>query len=168
MSLDTFFFGLAFTVMALLTLSGGIAAVTVKNIFHAALFLVMSFFGVAGIYLLLEAEFLAVVQILIYVGAISVLLLFAIMLTRGLMRGEQSATNSQWGWALVLVLSLFGAIMLLALEFKWHVSNIAINADANILGEIGKQLVTTYLLPFEVVSLLLLAALVGAFVIARE
>ena len=166
MSLNDIIFGVAFTIMTLITLGGGIAAVSVRNIFHAALFLVMTFFGVAGIYLLLEAEFLAIVQILIYVGAISVLLLFAIMLTQGLMRKDQPSTNSQWGWALIMVLSLFGAIFLLAFQFPWPTAKAVVKGD--MMANIGASLLTTYLLPFEVVSLLLLAALLGAFVIARE
>lgn len=166
MSINDVLFGLAFTIMALLTLGGGVAAVSVKNILHAALFLVMSFFGVAGIYLLLEAEFLAIVQILIYVGAISVLILFAVMLTRGLMRADQTSHNTQWGWAILISLLLFGTIFLLAFEFKWPVASAKISGD--IMATLGTQLVTTYVLPFEVISLLLLAALVGAFVIARE
>lgn len=166
MSINDLLFGLAFAIMGLLTLGGGIAAVSVKNILHSALFLVMSFFGIAGIYLLLEAEFLAIVQVLIYVGAISVLILFAVMLTRGLMLTAQSSHNTQWGWAMLVSLLLFGTILLLAFEFKWKVVGAKISSD--ILVPLGTQLVTTYVLPFEVISLLLLAALVGAFVIARE
>ncbi len=166
MSINDILFGLAFTIMSVITLSGGLAAVGVKNLLHAALFLVMSFFGVAGIYLLLEAEFLAVVQVLIYVGAISVLILFAIMLTRGLMRDSQSSHNTQWGWAALMVLLLFGAIFLLAFQFRWMQAGAKIEGD--LLGNLGAQLVTTYVLPFEVISLLLLAVLIGAFVIARE
>lgn len=155
-----------FVLVALLTLISGFLTVTFRNVFHAGLALVGTFFGVAALYLMLEAEFLAVVQVLIYIGAIAVLILFAIMLTRGLMQSETSNINKQWAWAALAIAVLFLGMFLIILQVPWVHSGGAIYLD--ITPFLGTQLLTTYLLPFEVVSVLLLAALVGAFIIARE
>lgn len=157
---------LLFIVVALLTLTAAFLTVLVRNIFHAALSLVGTFFGVAAIYLMLEAEFLAVVQVLIYVGAIAVLILFAVMLTRGMMKSDTISFNKQWAWAALATGILFLGMFILALQVPWLHSGTAVYMDT--VPFLGQQLLTTYILPFEVVSVLLLAALVGAFIIARE
>ena len=156
----------AFFVLAAIALAGALLAVTRPNILHAALGLILSFMGVAGIYFVLEAEFVAIVQVLIYVGAISVLILFAIMLTRGLMRGTVPSQNAQWIAAAFIALVLFAALFVVVTGTNWPVTQTAITTD--LIPEIGTELMTTYVLPFEAVSLLLLAALIGAIVIARE
>jgi NADH-quinone oxidoreductase subunit J len=157
---------LVFFLIAALTLTAAFLSVLVRNIFHAALSLVGTFFGVAAIYLMLEAEFLAIVQVLIYIGAIAVLILFAVMLTRGLMKQDTISFNKQWAWAALAVSTLFLGMFILALQVPWLQSGAAVYMDT--VPFLGQQLLTTYLLPFEVVSVLLLAALVGAFIIARE
>jgi NADH:ubiquinone oxidoreductase subunit 6 (subunit J) len=157
---------IVFGLVALLTLVAGFLTVTLKNVFHAGLALVGTFFGVAGVYLMLEAEFLAVVQVLIYIGAIAVLILFAIMLTRGLMQNVSSNINKQWAWAALAIGTLFLGMLLVILQVPWAHSGGAIYL--NIVPYLGTALLTTYVLPFEVISVLLLAALIGAFIIARE
>lgn len=157
---------LVFFLIAALTLTAAFLTVLVRNIFHAALSLVGTFFGVAAIYLMLEAEFLAIVQVLVYIGAIAVLILFAVMLTRGLMKKDTISFNKQWAWAALAVSTLFLGMFILALQVPWLQSGTAVYMDT--VPFLGQQLLTTYLLPFEVVSVLLLAALVGAFIIARE
>ncbi len=166
MDLTTGLYYLAFIVLAIVTLVAAILTVTVRNVVHAALALVGTFFGVAGIYLLLEAEFLAVVQVLIYVGAISVLILFAIMLTRGLMQSTHTSLNSQWGVAALVCFALFLGMAGVAVTGHWLVGTTPITVD--MIPDLGKLLVTSYVLPFEIISLLLLGALVGALVIARD
>ena len=157
---------LGFGVMAAIALIGALIAVSNRNILRAALGLILSFMGVAGIYFMLEAEFVAVVQILIYVGAIAVLILFAVMLTHGLMRHDLAAQNSQWVAVAVLALALFFALFLVVTGANWNTTSTQVTTD--LIPKIGTELMTTYLLPFEAISLLLLAALVGAIVIARE
>jgi NADH-quinone oxidoreductase subunit J len=157
---------LVFFLVAALTLLAGFLTVTLRNVFHSGLALVGTFFGVAAIYLMLEAEFLAVVQVLIYVGAIAVLILFAVMLTRSLMRNTDSNINSQWAWAALAIGILFLGIFIIILQVPWAHSGAAVYRD--LTPELGTALLTTYLLPFEVVSVLLLATLIGAFIIARE
>lgn len=166
MEVTTVLAQLVFALIATLTLIAAFLAVLVRNVFHAALALVGTFFGVAAIYLMLEAEFLAIVQVLVYIGAIAVLILFAVMLTRGLMQRDTIAFNKQWAWAALAVSTLFLGMFILILQVPWLHSGAAVYTD--LVPFLGTQLLTTYLLPFEVVSVLLLAALVGAFIIARE
>lgn len=166
MDVSTVIAQLLFVVVAVMTLAAAFLTVLVRNIFHAALALVGTFFGVAAIYLMLEAEFLAIVQVLIYVGAIAVLILFAVMLTRGLMKNDTLSFNKQWAWAALAVSILFLGMFILALQVPWLHSGTSVYTDT--VPFLGQQLLTTYILPFEVVSVLLLAALVGAFIIARE
>ncbi len=166
MSLPDVLYYLAFFILAAITIGAAVLVVTVRNVVHAALALVGAFFGVATLYLLLEAEFLAVVQVLIYVGAISVLILFAIMLTRGLMQSEETGVNNQWAAAAAIGVVLFLGMVIVAIRGPGAEGTQAITAD--LVPRLGTLLVTTYVLPFEVVSLLLLGALVGALMIARE
>jgi len=166
MTTDLFLSNVAFFALAALALVGALIAVSQPNLLRAALGLILSFLGVAGVYFLLEAEFVGVVQILIYVGAISVLILFAVMLTRGLMRGAGSGFNAQWIGAAFIALLLFAILFMVVIGAHWNVATAQVGGD--LIPKIGTELMTTYLLPFEAVSLLLLAALVGAIVIARE
>jgi NADH:ubiquinone oxidoreductase subunit 6 (subunit J) len=156
----------AFFVLAGVALIGAFLAVTLRNLVRSALGLILSFMGIAGIYFVLEAEFVAIVQVIIYIGAISVLILFAIMLTRGLMTSTASAENSQWVGAAFIALLMFAILFFVAFSTNWPSAPAASISD--LMPKLGTELVTTYLLPFEAVSLLLLAALVGAIVIARE
>ncbi len=156
----------AFFVMAAIALVGAFLAVTLRNLVRAALGLILAFMGVAGIYFVLEAEFVGIVQVIIYVGAISVLILFAIMLTRGLMASTATAENSQWIGAAFISLVMFAILSFVAINTNFPTAPAA--SVSNLIPKLGTELVTTYLLPFEAVSLLLLAALVGAIVIARE
>jgi NADH-quinone oxidoreductase subunit J len=155
-----------FFLIATLTLAAAFATVLLRNVFHAGLALVGTFFGIAAIFLMLEAEFLAIVQVLINIGAIAVLILFAVMLTRGLMKNEDSNINGQWAWAALAVATLFIGMFILILQVPWQYTGTAVYTD--IVPYLGTALLTTYVLPFEVVSVLLLAALIGAFIIARE
>ncbi len=166
MSTDLFLTNVAFFVLGAVALTGALIAVSAQNLLRAALGLILALVGAAGIYFVLEAEFVGVVQILIYVGGIAVLILFAVMLTRGLMRGAGSGHNSQWIGAAFVALLLFAILFMVSIGGNWGVAATKVSGD--LLPKIGTELMTTYLLPFEAVSLLLLAALVGAIVIARE
>jgi NADH:ubiquinone oxidoreductase subunit 6 (subunit J) len=166
MTTQLFLSNVGFFAMGALALIGALIAVSQSNLLRAALGLILAFLGVAGIYFMLEAEFVGVVQILIYVGAISVLILFAVMLTRGLMRGGDSAHNTQWIGAAGITLLLFVILAAVSIGANWHI--VATKVTSDLIPQIGVAFMTTYLLPFEAISLLLLAALVGAIVIARE
>src|SRR5215211_7888247 len=161
-----------FLVLSAFTLAAGIMVVTVKNIIHSALWLIASFFTVAAMYLLMEAEFLAIVQVLIYVGAISILVLFAIMLTRHVTGEGVRQLYQRWWIALIVAAALFGVLIVpTVLNYEWSTVSPAAEGQPTVISssvEIGTAFMREYLLPFEVVSVLLLVALVGAIVIAFE
>jgi NADH-quinone oxidoreductase subunit J len=150
-----------------LALAGTVAAlrlVTAKNVVHAALYLVVTLAAVAAIYLLLAAEFVAWVQVLIYVGAIVVLLLFGLMLTRAPI-GREALDNQQRGLSAIVALAVLAGLGILL----WDTFRDAeIRLSASTTADVGENLFRSYILPFEVVSFLLLAALIGAIVLARR
>jgi NADH:ubiquinone oxidoreductase subunit 6 (subunit J) len=157
---------LIFVGLGAVSLLGALGTVLMRNIVHSALFLVLMFFGVAGIYVLLEADFLFAVQVLIYVGAVATLILFAVMLTRGV-RGEQRQTNNQILPAAVLSFVLFAAILVpVILNTAWP--SVADRPPVSTVSLLGQELMGTYALPFEVAGVVLLVALVGAIIVARE
>jgi len=157
---------LVFAAISLVTLGGAIAVVTNKNILHSAYFLVLAFVGVASVYVLLEAPFIAVIQVLIYIGAIAILIIFAIMLTRRLMSKDMEERNQQWIWAALGALLLFGVLGWLVYNANWPVIEAAVPKEPITL--MGEELLSTYVVPFEIASVLLLAALVGSILIGRE
>jgi len=157
-----------FILFSLAALGGAAGVVLQRNLFRAALFLILSFVGVAGFYILLEAELLAMIQLLVYVGAISILIIFAIMLSRQIMSPEFRARNSQWQLGLAAALLLFAILAFILLQVTWPTAEASVPPDA--ISQLGQALVSPqqFLLPFEVASVLLLVALVGAVIIARE
>lgn len=156
---------IAFLIVSAVTILAALGVVVGRNILRNALALILAFLGVAALYVLLEATFLAAVQVLIYVGATAVLIIFAIMLTERLMKSGR-ATNEQW-WVVLVASALLAAILIFLVgAVEWQVTSVEIGGDP--IGNLGRALLTTYVLPFEVASLLLLMALVGAIIIARE
>lgn len=155
-----------FIIVSLVTLAFAIATVTARNLFHAGLFLIGTFAGVAVLYILLEAEFLAVSQIVIYIGAISTLIIFAIMLTRSVMGREAGAMNKYALFVAGAAVLLFAALTWLYSVYSFPVDPQKVPEDA--IAQIGEGFVTTYVIPFEVASVMLLVALIGAIMLARE
>lgn len=159
-------FDLAFYILAVLILGSALMVVTLRNIFHCALFLVLCLFSIAGIYILLEAEFIAAVQVLIYVGAVTILMIFAVMLTHQLTGKTIRQVNDQPVPAFLIVLSLLILTLLALSKTAWEVaSSSGVSPSAT---ELGRALMTIYVLPFEIVSVVLLVALIGAIVISRR
>ena len=157
---------IVFWVMTICTIGGAWGVVTSRNLFHSALYLILSFFGVTGYYVLLSAGFLAVVQLFVYIGAIAVLVLFAIMFSRRLMDSGQSQTNHQWWLALPVVVVLFITLLSMVGSINWPVSEAEPSGDA--VAQLGQAFLGSYLIPFEVVGVLLSVALIGAVILARE
>ena len=157
-----------FILFGLITLGAALLVVTRRNIFHAALFLILSFFGVAGLYVLLEAPFLAAVQLFVYVGGIAILIVFAIMLTRRMMDPQIAPVNQQWWIAAIVAVALFAILAAVALVGDWGEAAGSVPDDS--IQVLGRTLLDPegFVLPFEVASVLLLVALVGAVSIARE
>ena len=158
---------IVFLVVALFTLVSGLLVVTSRNLVHAALWLVSALFGVAVTYSLLHANFLAVVQVVVYIGAIAILFIFAVMLTRKDMRDRGPQINRNW-WAgaLLAVLTFAGLFFLVQLWSGVFAPEIPLGFDA--VTEIGNALTSpdAFVLPFEIASVLLVAALVGAVYVA--
>src|SRR3954451_5722014 len=157
---------IAFGVLAAAIVIGSLRVVTTKNIVHAALYLTVVLAGVAALYILLAAEFVFAVQLLVYIGAIIVLFLFAIMLPRSPMGNSDELDNNQRAVAALVAVFLAGALGSLLID-AFHDDKIADPAIAR-TGDIGLDIFQKFVIPFEVVSVLLLAALVGAVVIARR
>jgi len=152
-----------FILLSVVTLGGGLGVVLTRNVVHAALALLVSLLAVAGIYLILFAEFLALVQVLIYGGAIIIVLLFAIMLTRTA-EYPHITDNRQWPLAIVAAL---GTLAVLGVSF-WTKAESSTAPHAPALEDLANSLFTRWAIPFEVASLVLLVALIGAIIIARQ
>jgi len=183
-----------FWILSVMAVVGALGVVMVPDLFRAALLLIVVFIAVAGIFILLSAEFLAVVQVLIYVGAIAILIIFAVMLTRDVQHGN--LPNRMQMPAAVLAALLFAALVAVAVDTQWEflpaeqqerVDLVQTSAVTTLTGDVLTEagitgpeeqsevqhagladlLISDYVLPFEAVSLLLLAALIGALVLVR-
>lgn len=157
-----------FIQVAIFTAVMALLVVLARNLFHSALCLVGTLFGVAGIYALLEAEFLAVSQVLIYVGGISTLITFAIMLTRGMMFGVTSPNNQQVVTVAITAVMAFLVMLGLLINVPWPTTGAELADGEEIIARLGELFVTTYLIPFEMMALLLLVVLAGAIMLARD
>jgi len=183
-----------FWILSVMAVVGALGVVMVPDLFRAALLLIVVFIAVAGFFILLSAEFLAVVQVLIYVGAIAILIIFAVMLTRDVQHGN--LPNRMQLPAAVLAALLFAALVAVAVDTQWEflpaeqqerVDLVQTSAVTTLTGDVLTEagitgpeeqsevqnagladlLISDYVLPFEAVSVLLLAALIGALVLVR-
>ena len=157
---------IAFIGLALVAVGGGVLLITLTKVVHMVIALVFTFLGIAGIYMLLSAEFVAIVQILIYSGAITIVMLFGIMLTKH----QENDAPAKGGWG---NFSLLAAIAGFAVAVYLGIYNLDIPVQPTALHEentkqIGIELFSKYVIPFEVMSVLLLVALVGAIVLAKK
>ena len=158
--------GIAFWVLAIVGIAAALTVVFLRDVFRAALSLILCFLTVAGVYVTLSADFLAAVQILIYVGGISVLIILAIMLTRDVQQG--SPTNKLRIPAFIVAILFFGVVAFTMINTPWQVSTVppleptTPALAGKLLGEGG------FILPVEIAAALLLAAILGAIVLVRE
>jgi NADH-quinone oxidoreductase subunit J len=153
----------AFLVIAIITLSGALAAAALPKLIHAALSLVIVFVGVAAYFFLLGAEFVGLVQVFVYIGAVAVLIVFTILLTRREVTGDR---GFNWGGAIV-ALAVFGGLVWIILKTK----SLAIPApqiEPVTVKVIGEVLMTNYVWPLQCVGLVLTAALIGALILVME
>ncbi|MFA5504309.1 MAG: NADH-quinone oxidoreductase subunit J [Vulcanimicrobiota bacterium] len=158
---------LLFYTVALVIIVPALAVVLSENLFHAGLSMIVSFLGIAAVYLMLSAPFVAAMQVLVYAGAIAVILLFAFMLTHDIMQPQRQSAKFQQTAAGAVCLILAGFMGRVALSSNWGDLNRQATEGVP-LGVLGKSFLTDYLVPFELISLLLLMTLVGAIVIARK
>ena len=153
-------------VIAAVMVYAALRVVTTKNVVHAALWLVVVLAGVAVQFLLLGAEFVAVTQILVYIGAVIVLFLFGVMLTRASMGDDETVADEKRAMASVVGILLF-AVMALALVDSFDDTEITADEPQSV-ATVSDSIFSQYIVPFEAVSVLLLAALIGAIVVARQ
>lgn len=159
-------FDIIFYFFALITVASAVIVVFSRNIVYSAFSLLFTFFGVAGLYVLLNADFLAVTQLLIYVGGILVLLVFGVMLTRNLTNVELKTGALQTVPAYVIIAVIAGTLCGIFWITNWRV--VPSGDISGTTSLLGKLLMTDYLLPFETASVVLLIALIGAVIIARR
>ena len=157
-----------FLLAALVTLGAAFMVVSSRSLVHSALWLVLTLFGVAIFYGLLEAGFFAVAQVLIYIGAIAILFIFAVMLTRKAMRDLGPQTNRNWWLAALVALLFFDLVVWMFSAWPGFMDTAQALPEDTKLAQLGKALVSPegYVLPFELASVLLVAAMVGAIYVS--
>ena len=156
-----------FAIVAGLTLASAVAAMTLRNLVHCALALAVTFAGLATVYLQLDAQFVGFAQVLVYIGAVAILIVFAILLTRASEPPRRSVFSSTWAVGVVIAVIVFGVLARMIL------SSSAVRRDippepGPTVRQIGDLLMTRFVLPLEVLGLLLTAALIGAAIIAMH
>lgn len=153
---------IAFWFLAIVTLIGAASVMLARDLLHAVLFLILTFIGIAGFFILLSAEFIAMAQVIIYVGAIAVLILFAILLTPRAGRGNAETRMALP--AMLLAVCLAAVFIFVIQDANWA----TVAEDPGIsAADLGEALLRTWVLPFEIASVLLTAALVGSIMLAR-
>ncbi|UFJ43377.1 NADH-quinone oxidoreductase subunit J [Brevibacillus humidisoli] len=160
---------LAFAVLSLLTIGGAVFMISFTRVVHMVISLGVTFLSIAGLFVLLEAEFVAISQVLVYSGAISILMLFGIMLTRHDAMDE-GVSKANKGWLSFLIVAVFFVIIF------WGIQNTpwvpapdrSTAAQVDNATQLGTEIFTKFVIPFELTSVLLLVALVGAIILAKK
>jgi NADH-quinone oxidoreductase subunit J len=157
-----------FIIIAVVTLASGILAMSLRNLVHCALCLVVTFVGLACLFLQLDAQFVGFVQILVYVGAVAILVVFAILLTRGGGAGDKSpVTSAAWLAGMLVAVLVFGGLTVSIISSSATVQPFRERPELTVKS-IGQELMTNYVLPLEIIALLLTAAMIGAVIIAMR
>ena len=160
-----------FYIIAIAMAVSAIRVVTVKNVVHAAMYLVVVLAGVAAQYILLASEFIAASQVLVYIGAVIVLVLFGVMLTRAKLGKDVNLTNDYWWVGALTAFMVFGVMAYSLLDYygddRLDQEGVASQVGSN-TEQVSDAIFSTYVVPFEAISVLLLGALVGAIVLARK
>ncbi|MDE0185120.1 MAG: NADH-quinone oxidoreductase subunit J [Candidatus Poribacteria bacterium] len=159
---------LVFYVFALLTIGSAVIVVTVRNIVHAAFSLMVTLFSIAGLYVFLQADFLAATQVIVYVGGILVLILFGVMMTSGRLDMKLKMERGQLFWGGLVTILIFALLLGVIRRTPWNVQE-ELGTVEGTTAQIGKAILQSeFLLPFEVASVILLIALIGAVLISRK
>ena len=160
---------LPFAIIAGLTVGSAIAAMSLRNLVHCALSLVVTFAGLAALFLQLNAQFVGFAQVLVYVGAVAILIVFAILLTRGAEPGPPVPATSGSGWGIGVAIAVLSFLAMAGAVTSSVVSQRTAPPPAAVtVRAIGDKLMTDYVLPLEVIGLLLTAAMIGAVIIAMQ
>jgi NADH-quinone oxidoreductase subunit J len=158
---------LLFTIFAILTVAGAVAAMSLRNLVHSVLALTVAFAGLAAVYLQLGAQFIGLAQILVYVGAVAILIVFAILLTRDTGTGSQSIVGNSWIESGTVVLVIFG-ILAWAIHHSATPQRAILPQPEASMEQVGNALMLRFALPLEIVGVLLTVALIGAVTIAMR
>ena len=159
---------LVFYVFALFTIGSAVIVVTVRNIVHAAFSLMVTLFSIAGLYVFLQADFLAATQVIVYVGGILVLILFGVMMTSGRLDMKLKMERGQLFWGGLVTILIFALLLGVIRRTPWNVQE-DLGVVEGTTSQIGKTILQEeFLLPFEVASVILLIALIGAVLISRK
>jgi NADH-quinone oxidoreductase subunit J len=161
------FMTVPFAIIAVLTLASAVAAMSLRNLVHCALSLTVTFAGLAAFYLQLNAQFVGFAQVLVYIGAVAILIVFAILLTHSGEPPRQSIFSATWVVGVAIAVAAFGVLGELVLSSRAVTREIRPPPEISV-RQIGDQLMTKYILPLEVIGLLLTAALIGAVIIAMH
>jgi len=156
-----------FAIIAALTLASAVAAMSLRNLVHCALMLMVTLAGIAAFYLQLDAQFVGFAQILIYIGAVAILIVFAILLTRGSEPPRQGLLSPGWIVGVAIAAIVFGLLSAMVLSSRALTHRVTPPPEATV-RQIGDRLMGKFVLPLEVVGLLLTAALIGAVLIAMR
>ncbi len=156
-----------FGIIAFMMVFAALCVVTTKNVVHAALWLVIVLAGVAAQYVLAAAEYVAVSQVLVYVGAVMVLFLFGIMLTRAQIGKERGLNNTGWAWAIPVAVVLLGLLAYVIID-EYGKDTLPDAAGPTSTESLADNVLSPYLVPFLAISFILLAAAIGAIVLARK
>ena len=156
-----------FIILASLTVAGAIAALSLRNLIHCALALTVALGGLAAFYFQLGSQFVGFAQILVYIGAVAILIVFAILLTRGSEAAEKSILSASWPSGIAVAIAVFVVLGGTILRSSITHQNLPELTEVPV-QRLGEQLMTKYLLPLEVIGLLLTAALIGAVIIAMQ
>ncbi|SEM79567.1 NADH-quinone oxidoreductase subunit J [Lihuaxuella thermophila] len=156
----------AFFILSVMAIGGAVFMINFTRVIHMALALAFTFFSIAGIYLLLNAEFVAVIQVLIYTGAVSILMLFGIMLTKH--RDEEKGSIAPWHSVLSFIAAgaFFGIVMWII--YRTPIAGEQVDLKQFGVARLGEAVFKQYVIPFELASVLLLVALVGAVILAKK
>lgn len=159
-----------FLIVAAVTLGAAVMVVTSRNLIYSALWLVLALFGIAVFYAILSAGFLAVAQVVIYIGAIAILIVFAVMMTRRVMSADRPMLNSNWWIAALIAILLLVALGYMFSQWDGFFTQVQPVTIPDTVTELGAALVdpARFVLPFELASVLLLAALIGSILIAWD
>lgn len=158
---------IVFAIIAVVTVAAGVAAMSLRNLVHCALALTVAFSGLAAAYLQLGAQFVGFTQILVYIGAVAILIVFAILLTRGSEPAQQPIISSGWLAGGAVAVIVLGVLVYAIAKSSFAQPKIPPQAEVTV-QQIGDALMNKFVLPLEVVGLLLTAALIGAVIIAMK
>jgi len=161
---------IVFFILSLGTIIGALGTILCKNAYYSAMWMISAFVSLAGLFVMLNAPFVAMLQIIVYAGAIAILILFVMMLMDRRVLDNRQRFNPQYFWGILLGVGLFSDLAVLAFKFRINVSNAgkSLTLNGSNTKMVGDVLFKHYLFPFEIIAIILLIALIGAIVLTKK